>query len=323
MEQLKCKCEDCQADWSSENPSCLYGERNHKKCENFIAVEEDREDKIIENGITKEDFSIPWHGNTMGVLDLAFTTSQKRPIIIGVIGPAKSGKTTLLATLYMLLRKGKMIGDFQFAGSYTLLGWEKIAQSFTLNKNKKLTFPPHTSSNMARIPGLLHLTLKDKLGIYQDLIFTDAPGEWFKEWALSPDSDESKGARWIDDAADAFILIADCALFKKEIGKARMNLMDIVSRMKNTYRQRPIAMAWTKSDNELDGDIKLAITDKVRTKLSNVKPYDVAVINHTEEILLDNILNLVNYLLIEKHQKRNNIPKISIKKEDDFFFIIR
>lgn len=324
-----CKDEECQEDWNEENPECLVcGVLNYRNCPNYI---QDSEEEIMKPETTLENTMLPfpWEGTAMGRKDIEQIHSQQQPIIIGVIGHANAGKTTLLAVLYMLLRGGNRIGNYQFAGSNTLLGWETLAHFLTFNTHKKLLFPPHTSRNLMRVPGLLHLLLKDEHGRFQDVIFTDSPGEWFKDWAISADIEESKGARWIDENADAFILVADCEAFKKNIGKTRLALMQIVERMKNTYENRPTALVWMKSDVAIHEDVeksnsyKKELTTKIQKHLSDVQSYDVSVMNHKDNDFLNNILVLTNQLLIENHHKSNTIPFIDIKNKQDFFFNFR
>src|SRR3546814_9648075 len=100
-------------------------------------------------------------------------------VLIGVAGVASAGKTTFLATLYCLLKHGYKIGNYQFSGSLTLTGWENIAWYLSWNTHNDIQFPPHTSSNAGRIPGLLHISLRNEKGEKKEMIFTDAPGEWF------------------------------------------------------------------------------------------------------------------------------------------------
>jgi hypothetical protein len=156
---------NCQEYWDEENPDCKCGETNYKeKCQNYRG-NKNTEGGVVETTVINQDIlPLSWHANAMGVLDIGWLSAKKQPLIIGVIGQSQAGKTTLLATLYMLLRSGQNIGGYTFAGSYTLLGWEKIAEPMSFHTHKKVHFPPHTSSNAARLPGLLHLLLKDKNG---------------------------------------------------------------------------------------------------------------------------------------------------------------
>src|SRR5882724_13424528 len=121
-----------------------------------------------------ESYRIPWTGNTMGLTDLSFLTASSKPILIGITGVASAGKTTFLASLYCLLRHGRGISDYSFSGSLTLNGWEDIAWYLSWKENGSIQFPPHTTNNSGRVPGLLHLAMKNSKGEKVDLIFTDA-----------------------------------------------------------------------------------------------------------------------------------------------------
>jgi hypothetical protein len=327
MEALKyCKDEDCQDTWDIGKPECKCGESDHIMCQNYIGNKETKEgNKEQINTKHQDGLLLNWHSNAMGELDIAWLNVKRLPLIIGVIGPADAGKTTLLATLYMLLRGGKSIGDYTFAGSYTLLGWEKLAHPLSFNMHKKIYFPPHTSSKEARLPGLLHLALKDKNDNLQDILFTDAPGEWFTNWAKSADAPESKGARWIDENADAFVIVSDTKAFSESIGASRRVLVSIAERMKNTYQNRPTVLAWTKATFEIDNTIKTGISERVKKNLSDVKVFDTAVIDINEETayLLDNILEIFSHLITEKYSQKNKKPIVSTTNTDDFFFSIR
>jgi hypothetical protein len=322
-----CKYVECNEDWNTEKPDCQCGEEDYEDCRNYIGANSiDKVLKKDEKDKSKQKINIPWHANAMGALDLDFIKSKRQPFIIGVAGPPDAGKTTLIAAIYMLLRGGKSIGEYTFSGSYTLLGWEKLASSLSFNSHKKVYFPPHTSSNTARVPGLLHLELRNNRNQPLDLLFTDAPGEWFVNWSSNSETKDSQGAKWIDDHADAFILVADSHAFNTRIGKARNTLMKIVGRMKNTHQNRPVSLVWTKSDEKMKHkDIKTIITDKVKLNLNGVKKYETAVINQsymTKELLTDS-LEIVNFLLEEKKNQVNKKPNINIQDSDDFFFSIR
>lgn len=326
MSQIYCEDEACQEDWDESKPVCLLGDEPvFGSCPNCLRQKEDAgTESDIDSKQTKNDcLTIPWSSNVLGQRDLSLLSRVRHPFIIGVVGEYNAGKTTFLGALYLLLRQGKSIGDFAFGGSYTLLGWERIATFLKLSNRKKLSFPPHTSSNMARVPGLLHLRLINKYGHYQDVLFTDAPGEWFREWAKVANSETSKGARWIDASSDAFLLMADSKAFIDNVGSTRRSLLSIVNRMSNTHQMRPTALIWTKADEDIKPKIKEGITHKVITKLPNAVNYDVSVINHKNDKYTDNILLSINQLLLDWQGQKNELSPIEVKKEDDFFFNIR
>ena len=175
---------------------------------------------------------IPWNGYALGMSDLAILGGRGRPIVVGLIGPPDAGKTSLLAFLYMwLLDKGELPG-WVFAGSWTLGGWESVVRYSRWTGEPPPSFPPHTSST-GRVPGLLHLCLRNGTGALRDVFFTDAPGEWFTQWAKSPEDESAAGARWVFQHADVLILLADShALAASEtLPQARRALRDLVERV--------------------------------------------------------------------------------------------
>lgn len=318
----KCTYPDCQADWHNDKPHCLCGEPDYRKCKNYVG-ETTHPVAEVDATTGSEESSILWSGSAMGSLDVQQASAIKHPFVIGLVGPAKAGKTTLLAALYLLIRNGKKIGQYEFAGSYTLLGWEKIAHFMTLNGRKKVSFPPHTSANMARVPGLLHFLLKDKFGRYRDVLLTDAPGEWFSDWAKAADAEASIGARWIDEIADAFVIVADSKAFEHNIGMARHTLMQIVERMKNTHHQRPTALVWTKADISLSDELKSRVNKNVKTLLTNTSIHYMAVINRKSDADIECILEFINDLLTKADEQHNQLPTVPPKSENDFFFLMR
>lgn len=326
MPKLNCKSKKCQEDWDANAPSCLDGEIEVESCKNYCGNSGSND---VENPVSpesNENKKLPWSGSALGELDLGWVSQIRMPITIGLLGYHNTGKTTFLATLYMLIRAGKKIGQWSFAGSYTLMGWERIAQFMQHHPHKIISFPPHTSANVSRVPGLLHLLLKNENGKYIDLIFPDAPGEWFQNWAKSADDSSSVGARWIDNNADCYILVADCSAFKESIGKARRGLTGMADRVRNTLSGRPISLVWTKADEDLDKGIKEKITDKVRKVLPDIQPFDVAVVNlkKNDKFIL-NIIEIINWSINSHFQgeRLENWPSIPVQKSEDYFFAIR
>jgi hypothetical protein len=190
---------------------------------------------------------LPWSGRALGLSDLVFLAGRARPFVVGVVGPYNAGKTTLLAAWYLLTGRGAVCKrDRQFAGSYSLAGWESVAGSLRWTPGQPLTFPPHTSSKGGRAPGLLHLAFRECDGSRpKDFLFTDAPGEWFQKWALNRDSPEAAGAQWIADHADILLLAADRgALAGESMGTARNSIQLLARRIAAERRGRPIALVW-------------------------------------------------------------------------------
>lgn len=301
-----------------ENEGCLLGFMNyHRTCQHHSKKNDAENQENQEN----QDLPLTWSGNSFGEIDINVVTYIRKPTIIGLVGPSNAGKTTFLATLYMLLRSGKKIKNFSFAGSYTLLGWEHLAHFLTFKADNQIEFPPHTSRNLGRIPGLLHLSLKNENDEFKDILFTDAPGEWFSTWATNVNADGARGARWIDKHSDRTVLFADCEEFKKNIGGFRLQLKQIAERMRNNNKARPIALVWAKSDVEINKEIKTGIGKNISGLFSNYKEFDVSVKNNANGKLLINIMNTIDWLFESK--LNNKKIKIDVKNTSDFFFVLR
>jgi hypothetical protein len=98
-----------------------------------------------------------------------------RPTVVILAGGAKSGKTTLLASLYERFSYGP-IGGTRFAGSLTLPGFEARADGIRPRDGSRSQMP-HTNRNA--VPWL-HLRVRraDRMR-QQDLLLGDFDGEYF------------------------------------------------------------------------------------------------------------------------------------------------
>lgn len=218
-----------------------------------------------------DEVLLPWSGGALGLADLSFVSGRARPFVVGIAGSQNAGKTTLLGAWYLLLGRGAAsVADRQFAGSYSIAGWEAVSGSMRWDPGQPPSFPPHTTSRGGRAPGLLHLSFWDSAERQSiDYLFADAPGEWFQKWAVNRDSDEGIGARWVADRADVFVIVADCeALSGDNMGAARNGLRLLARRLAAELRQRPVALVWTKSDIAISPEIENA----VRLAVFNVMP---------------------------------------------------
>jgi hypothetical protein len=83
-----------------------------------------------------------------------------------------------------------------------------------------------------------------------DVFFTDAPGEWFTEWAKAEGSGAAEGARWIAQRANLFMLFVDSARLAdpETRGEARSQYQLLVERCASVVGGRPVVMIRTKSD---------------------------------------------------------------------------
>jgi hypothetical protein len=98
---------------------------------------------------------LPWTGNSLGTGDTELATACNSTTMVGLVGPYNSGKTSLLALIYLLMQRGEQSSFAKFAASWSLTGWENLAANFRWGKGEAgPTFPPHTSRGAGRKPGL-------------------------------------------------------------------------------------------------------------------------------------------------------------------------
>jgi hypothetical protein len=217
--------------------TCALGHLSLKDCPKWTGLEKS-DPAQTESG---DEIVIPWSGSALGRTDIGFVAGRRAPTIVGVVGPENAGKTSLLAAWYLLIGRGAAISKRHVvAGSFTLTGWEAVARSMQWSPGTLPEFPAHTSTRGGRGQGLLHLAFREDGDRLRDYLFTDAPGLWFQKWAIDEEAPDAKGARWIAENADAFVLTADCAaLAGTDRGSARSALQLLARRLgANRGRQR-------------------------------------------------------------------------------------
>lgn len=310
-------------DCTDELVGCIIGSyENFNECpyKNHSIVK--NKDSEKEETVESEKYVFPWTGNVFGETDLKIITTHRTPTIIGLFGSSNAGKTSALTALYLLLRKGLSINGYCFSGSYTLNGWENLASFLTFTNENEIEWPPHTSRNAGRVPGLLHLSFLNKNQQKEDILFTDAPGEWFSDWAVD-EKISTQGAKWINDFADAFILFSDCEAFNESIGDARRELKAISGRMAKYNNNRPLALVWSKSDIKISEELKKAINVRIEKEFLINRIFDISVKPNGNDKQLENILNVIEWLLTSKRNSVRKLARAEVKKANDFFFAIR
>lgn len=313
--------QDCEH-WQSAN--------NIISTKKKVTLEEDNEEESEAEEFTKKTIdttTVNWTGNSMGLDNLWLIKQRSTPIIIGVVGLFSSGKTTFLSMIYLLLASGKRIGDFHFSGAYTLVGWENISWSMRWNKEGQFSFPAHTSANIGRNQGYLHLSLR-KDNSTRDIIFTDVPGEWFAKWMENEESNEAKGANQIIREADGFIFFVDCeGLNRKNRLRTliRSNTEQLASRLKDHLKERPIAMLWSKADTKEDINPKVLekLENKLKVKFPNAEFFDISYQEGEKQAYHQNILETINWIIAQLENVPRTAIEIEVTENQDYFFKYR
>lgn len=265
--------------------TCPLGEPDVTKCPKWVAGSEGAATPMPgATPITGDGFAMPWSASALGLADLPLISGRSAPRVVGLMGMSDAGKTTLLGAWYLLLIRGVLDAEFKFAGSYTLEGWEHIAHSLRWTNAGGPGFPLHTPHGEGRAPGLLHLARRSDACNVEDVLFADAHGEWFREWAFERDAVNAQGARWLADHASVIIIAADCdALSGVDRGAARGTLQALIHRVASERRGRPCALVWTKADKIVPDAIRVSIENTLSADLGVVPTFSVSVYPKAEQ----------------------------------------
>lgn len=100
---------------------------------------------------------------------------ERSGIVVGIAAGPETGKTTMIATIYELLHRGRLDG-YRFAGSETLRGYEERCHLARIASNGETPDTPRTPT--AAQLSFTHLRIATRFGT-KDLIFSDRSGEHF------------------------------------------------------------------------------------------------------------------------------------------------
>ena len=260
----------------SDGVGCSLGHLDPAECPARRAAPANKQD----DNPSREAVAMPWSGGALGLTDIGFVAGRSKPIVLAIIGPQNAGKTTLLGAWYLLLGHGhRPEEEARFSGSCSLAGWEVVASSLRWEPGSiPPAFPAHTSSHSTRIPGLLHLAFKTRQDHRRDYVMTDAPGEWFRKWAVNRDAPDAEGARWAAEHGDAFLLVVDReSLTGPEKGVARSGVQLLARRLAGELRDRPVALVWTKEDVSITKEMENAVRSAVLRVIPEAVEFAVSI----------------------------------------------
>ncbi|NNN33178.1 hypothetical protein HLK59_23025 [Streptomyces sp. S3(2020)] len=228
----------------------------------------------------------------------------------------------MLGAWYLLLGRGAAeLRAGQFAGSFSLAGWEAVAESLRWAPGQAPGFPPHTASRSGRAPGLLHLSFRAGQKQPVDYLFTDAPGEWFQKWAINKDGSEAAGARWIAEHADVFLLVADReALSGASMGSARSALQLLAARVADERQSRPVALVWTKSDVSIAPAMEESVRQSVFGPMPEAEEFSVSVTpGDAGERQADDVLTRLLDWALTSRRPHAALPSVPSGSDDPLF----
>jgi hypothetical protein len=135
----------------------------------------------METVTPESDFVALPSAEPMPARDLGLVTAQDETTVVLLAGPVASGKTTVLVSLYELLNEGP-VGGLLFAGSKTLIGFERICHPN--RAASALQAPATLRTNPSSPTAFLHLRVADTAGErprMASLLVSDVTGEAFDE----------------------------------------------------------------------------------------------------------------------------------------------
>ncbi len=257
------KCPKCGTTGSGRDLGCDEGWNNPLKCPHF---ESQSAAETPNHARDANTYIVPWTGNKLGIHSLSLVCERSSARILGLIGLPSAGKTTFLMMLYLMLSHGHSLKSGRFAGSLTLEAWEALARRARRERPDPPHFPPHTPFGQHDEPGLLHLALRTPERRLQEVVLSDASGEWFQHWTDDPDLPEAEGARWIIKNASACLLFIDCARLAEEeagdVSRYVLLIQKLTRRLADHIGHRRLVVLWAKADCRM--------LDSFRIRIENV-----------------------------------------------------
>jgi len=302
------------------NTKCSFSETGHcfanadpvASCANLtVSVVSEKKEKKSSN---QKNEIISWTGEYLVPEDLKLISACSSPYIIGVVGPAKAAKTSYLGMLYTLLLNGRFPSSFHFSNSYTLNAWEKLSFGLRFHQGKVL-FPEATPSN-PDFHSIYHLGLKNDTSL-KDVLFADASGEVFGQWAMNANDANASSVRWIHSNASSFIFFVDSVALINRRAEAKEEILDIANRLKQNLGKRPVAIVWSKADriSEIRPNIKSSLQEELKNIFGS-QSTENEVSNYTfqdpDEKCHENNLAVLNWLMDQMGEKSNTTIELEI-----------
>lgn len=312
----KCSNPDCAAPIS-----CHVGKDNHEKCEFWIKGDGAKPASKPLNKKNGKANVLPWKGEAFLVEDLSQVTIRNVPIIVGLIGRADAGKTTYLAMLYTLLLRGEVLNGYTFAGSKTILGWDRLYHKLKVQKDK-VVFPDPTSSEYLR---LLHLAFRDNKNRLKDIFLSDASGEVFRDWSRNREDSNAENARWVYKNAAAFVLFIDCADLIDRKNQAKTEIIDLAQMLRYDLQNRPVIAVWSKSDRntEINPRIKESLQQELKDLFINYHEISISnfSVDDPDTLVHKNNIEVLNCILHSAYPVKKHDLFIENKVAKGDFFL--
>jgi len=245
-------------------------------------------DEMLLNKENKGLFRLP-SGRALTLIETYEITGAEATKIIVLIGPSACGKTTIETTLYQMFHNGE-VGDYYFAGSKTIQGYEQRSY-YTRTKSKQpISTTPRTSRGTQET--FLHLKLWNyKTNKYLNYLFADLSGEDFENHIADTESMQKdfgfiKSADYIIAALDGELIsdknkrngaleeIAQLlrTIFDAGLSTSRTNLQVLISK----YDIVEKSMSQDASIKSFIPRVKVELQQRLKSYIDKIDFYNVA-----------------------------------------------
>jgi len=171
-----CKQSECPL---KESGLCLEGLSVEECPHAFFEIDYEEDENInSEPSAEAENITTLFSSEEMLINEISTITYESQTRLIILIGEPDSGKTTLLASIHDGFQKGP-IGEYLFAGSKTLVGFERRCHHARMASGRLY---PETERTKSSDFSFLHLVLRPKETNTPkiSLLFADVSGERFR-----------------------------------------------------------------------------------------------------------------------------------------------
>jgi len=185
-----------------------------------------------------------WSGNALGPDFAGRMDLANPPLRVLVAGQPLSGKTSLVTAQFLDLDRTPSTSlPAQFAGSYTLYGYDRLCDAAFRWKEGAGADMPHTGRGAERDPAWLHLAFKfPESHKVRHLLLSDMPGELFNDWCGDKDGLDPS----LIVPINVFWVVVDASRAKEKLQRSAAR--DLLGRVGEVAGSRRVEVILTKSD---------------------------------------------------------------------------
>jgi len=178
--QHQCSNPQCQV---AQTGTCAEGHEPLTSCPNIrpvpdddLSIYEEETGSINENEESVDDYKALPSGEALLSEEVETFLLWRPAVFVTIIGDSYSGKTTMICSLYDRLLRGEFC-NFSFAGSRTLVAFEKCLHYSRIDSGRKTPETPRTAISEGL--GYFHLGLRQQGSNNSriDLLFSHRAGE--------------------------------------------------------------------------------------------------------------------------------------------------